>query len=146
MCIVMIGNQNNDHLEIEILGRMHPDCKDYYDGNWLSCKIYVKAGFFVGKLDGGVCLRTDEFESFFDNIKFLHESLKGKAEYSSMEDWLKFEVSGDGLGHMLVKGHIIDNYCGGNRLNFTINFDQTSLPETINGLKSLLDKYPVIGR
>jgi len=63
-----------------------------------------------------------------------------------MEDWIEFKISGDGLGHFIAEGSVIDNHCEGNKLTFSIHFDQTSLPQTINSLKELLEKYPVVGK
>lgn len=149
MCTVIIGNQISDYLLIRVFGHPEPEHderSDYYDSNWLGAEIHVSAGAFSAHLESDIFLRSDEFESFLKQIEPLYESLRGRAKYVSLEDWINMEISGDGHGHMLAKGYVIDNHCEGNKLNFSIHFDQTSLPKTINGLKKLLEKYPVVGK
>lgn len=146
MCTVIIGNKTDDHLLIKISGRTYPTTKDYYDGNWLSAEIHVSSGAFSGHVTKDVFLRTDEFKSFLAEIEPLSEPLKGTANYTALEDWLVMKITGDGLGHLLAEGSVIDTHCEGNKLNFSIHFDQTSLPQTIDSLRKLLDKYPVIGK
>ena len=146
MCTVIIGNKTGDHLLIKVFGRTHPSCDDYWDGNWLSVDIHVSSGAFTEHITHDVCLRTTEFKSFLTQIEPLYESLKGTAEYASLEDWIKITIRGDGLGHFIAEGFVIDNHCEGNKLNFSIHFDQTSLPQTISNLKGLLEKYPVVGK
>ena len=145
MCTVIIGNKTGDHLLIKVFGRTHPNCDDYWDGNWLSVDIYISSGAFTGNIKHDVCLRTNEFKSFLTQIEPMYESLKGTAEYTSLEDWIKITIRGDGLGHFTAEGFVIDKHCEGNKLNFSIHFDQTSLPQTISNLKELLEKYPVVG-
>jgi len=146
MCNVVIGNQNSEYIMINVLGRLHSDSDNYYDTNWLSCNISTKVGCFIGEVKSDICLRTDEFQRFLVDLESLYDSLKGKAEYSTMEDWIKIEMSGDGQGHIKTKGFVIDKHCDGNRLDFTINLDQTNLPKIIKDLKELLEKYPVISK
>lgn len=146
MCTVIIGCQDKDHLLIEAISRTHPNCNDYWDGNWISCKVCINSGSFNAEIKNDICLRADEFKSFLEGIELLYESLKGVAKYSSTEGWLDLEISGDGKGHMCAKGYVLDKHHDGNKLEFCMNFDQTSIPCTINGLKGLLDKYPVLGK
>ena len=149
MCTVIIGNQRSDHLRIRVFGYSgseRDEHADYYDSNWIGAEIRISAGAFSAHLESDIFLRSDEFQSFLKQIEPLYESLIGTAKYVSLEDWINMEISGDGHGHMLAKGYVIDKHCEGNKLNFTIHFDQTSLPQTINDLKRLLKKYPVIGR
>lgn len=146
MCTVIIGHETSDHLLIKVFGRTYPDCDDYWDGNWLSAEIYISSGAFTGSITNDIFLRTTEFKSFLTQIEPLYELLKGTAEYASLEDWLEFRIRGDGLGHFIAEGFVIDNHCEGNKLNFSIHFDQTNLPQIISSLKELLKKHPVVGK
>lgn len=146
MCTVIIGNENGDHLLIKIYGRTYPKSNDYEDGNWLSAEIHISSGAFSGHVTQDVFLRSDEFKSFLAEIEPLSQPLKGTAKYAALEDWLVMKITGDGLGHLLTEGFVIDRHCEGNKLNFSIHFDQTSLPPTIDSLRKLLDKYPVVGK
>jgi hypothetical protein len=145
MCIVTIGDSRRDRLCFVIRARSHPECTDYWDGNWLSSRISVVSGSFTGDISN-VSLRVDEFQSFLKGIEILAKSLKGIAKYSSLEQWIQLELSGDGRGHIFATGFVIDKHTEGNKLNFFFCFDQTELSKTINGLRMLLDKYPIIGK
>ena len=148
MCTVIIGNKAGDHLLIKVSGCTDITKRtDYYDGNWLSTEIHISSGAFTGHItDDDVSLRTTEFKSFLTQIEPLYESLKGTAEYASLVGLFEFRIQGDGLGHFTAEGFVIDNHREGNKLNFSIHFDQTSVPQTISSLKELLEKYPVVGK
>lgn len=45
---IVLGSPESDHLRLRVLRRTHADCADYWDGNWLSCLIEVRAGSFSG--------------------------------------------------------------------------------------------------
>lgn len=90
MCEVVIGDEEQSHVRIVNFTRTHPDQNDYWDGNWLSCKIQVSSGRFWGEVDA--CLRSDEFDSFLKQLLPVYQSLGGKAEYHSLEDWMTIEL------------------------------------------------------
>ena len=147
MCTVIIGNKTGDHLLIKVFGYTNTKKRiDYWDDNWIGAEIHISSGAFTGHITHDVLLRTTEFKSFLTQVEPLYESPKGVAEYSSLEDWIKITIRGDGLGHFTAEGFVIDNHCEGNKLNFSIHFDQTSLPQTISSLKELLEKNPVVGK
>ena len=35
MCTIRIGGERSEFLAIKILGRSHPDSRDFWDGNWV---------------------------------------------------------------------------------------------------------------
>jgi len=144
MCKVLVGNEIENHITINILGKTYPESKDYGDGNWLGSEIYFSLGAFNGSIKAH--LRSSEFETFLEKVKILYDKLKGVAEYSSMEGWLSIKITGDGRGHMLIEGVICDDPDIGNKLIFIINYDQTGLKNTLEGLEYILEKYPVIGK
>jgi hypothetical protein len=145
---VIIGFENGDHIILKLHGKSAPLTADYWDGNWHPAEIFVKAGAFSGhlSLSQNIQLRSEEFECFLKELEPMYESLKGTAKFATMEDWIELNISGDGRGHMVAKGYIIDEHVDGNKLNFVIKFDQTALPDTIKSLKLLLSDYPVVGR
>ncbi len=145
---VIIGFENSDHIILKIHGKSAPSTADYWDGNWHPAEILVKAGAFSGRLSliRGIKLRSEEFERFLKELEPMCESLKGAAKFATMEEWIELNISGDGRGHLVATGYIIDEHVDGNKLNFMIKFDQTALPDIIKSLKSLLSDYPVVGR
>jgi hypothetical protein len=58
-----------------------------------------------------------------------------------MEPWLHIEVSGDCRGHFRAACRATDQVGVGNTLTFTIDFDQTELPEILNDLDAVCDAF-----
>lgn len=54
-----------------------------------------------------------------------------------MESQVGFTLAGDGLGHIVLCGHLWDRCDGDNELGFTLRFDQTLLPPSI----AQIDKF-----
>jgi hypothetical protein len=144
-CIVLIGQPQNENLQIKVAGRTHPDCKDFWDGNWLNCEVAISSGSFTGNFFPSI--RANELSKLLDEIEPLYETLQGTVRFQTMEEQVEIEISGDGKGHIHAKGYLADdvNPSKCNKLNFNLYFDQTCLTETIKGLKTLLNVYPVLG-
>ena len=62
-----------------------------------------------------------------------------------MEEWLSIKARGDGHGHITADCEAMDEAGIGNTLQFTLKFDQTDIPEVLQGLDAILQKFPVIG-
>ena len=43
MCVIRVGGEENDFLEIAIAGYTYPGAGDYWDGNWLRVDVKVAA-------------------------------------------------------------------------------------------------------
>ena len=141
---LIIGSVNSEWLRITPLRRAHPQCADYWDGNWVESSVDVSVGAFTGKYKA--CLRTDEFKSFRDGLDSLYKTLKGKASFASMEDWVEIQVTGDGLGHFRAVCTLRDAAGVGNTLRFDLQFDQTELAVMLKSLIRIDESYPVIGQ
>src|ERR1700732_4876837 len=59
---LIIGSTASQWLRVTLLRRAHPECADYWDGNWVDSSVDVSVGAFAGKYIA--CLRTDEFKTF----------------------------------------------------------------------------------
>ena len=138
-----IGPRGAQHLFVVPRRRAHPDCGDYWDGNWVDSLVELSVGGFRARFIAS--LRTEEFATFRQQLEPLFESLSGKATFSSMEDWLVIEVSGDGLGHFRADCEARDEAGIGNSLKFTLSFDQTELSSILQGLRAIEDAFPVLG-
>lgn len=143
MCIIRIGN-DAEFLTVTLCGRSHPRATDYWDGNWLACTVEVVVGAFCGHLDGSI--RTDELESFRQQLEQLYQRLTGEAVLESMEHCLCIRMVGDGRGHIDTRCRLRDDPVFANILDCRLHFDQTDLPSLLRQLKSALDAYPVVGR
>ena len=57
-------------LSLEAVGREFPSIEEYWDGNWILFKIsFIMPGLNVEFTDP--CVRTDELESFLEELKSL---------------------------------------------------------------------------
>jgi hypothetical protein len=141
---ILIGHDKGDHISIRVLGRMHAEASDYWDGNWLVTPIEVMAGGFRGHV--AASLRADELRAFRAALAELNSTLRGEAVLESMEDWLTLRVGVDALGHLLVSGTVGGSPGVGNVLAFEIEgLDVTYLPAVIKSIEEIESRYPVIG-
>ncbi|WP_020659485.1 WapI family immunity protein [Amycolatopsis benzoatilytica] len=146
---VTIGREHGNRLVISVLGRMHGQATDFWDGNWLLSPIEVFAGGFSGRVPAG--LRTDELQSFREELENAHEDFGGVARLTSMEEWLELTVTVEKSGRVEIEGAVADgeglgNDGTGNRLSFRIDgLDQSEVPAIIDGLSAIEDAFPVLG-
>jgi hypothetical protein len=144
MCTVRVGGERAEYLAITILSRSHPDCDDYWDGNWVSTTVKVAAGGFRGEVGGD--LRAEELTAFHRQLVPLVESLVGETVFSTMEDWLFIRVEGDGRGHMELSCEVLDQFhVNRNRLKFRLGLDQSFLRPMVTELGRALLEFPVRG-
>jgi hypothetical protein len=79
---LVLGTDYGDHLTIEVLGRMHPGSRDYWDGNWMVSPITLRIGGFAGRIEAG--LRMDELVGLQVGLEKLLNG-EGAAELESLE-------------------------------------------------------------
>jgi hypothetical protein len=139
---IIIGSPTRG-LTIAVQRRSHAGCTDYWDGNWLSTNISVFIGGFRGRVDAD--LRAEELVAFRDQLRAVYESLSGRAEFHTMEGWLGLQVLADKTGHLRVTGDLLDEPGIGNRLSFSLDLDQTYLPNVLSALDEITRAFPVIG-
>lgn len=149
-----ISGEKNQFLRVEALARSHPQCDDYWDGNWIKTRIALSAGGFQGEVEAD--LRSEEFVRFRDSLRLLY-SLRPDfpplvVEFSTMEMQLGIQIRGikdrnDGVGHCFAKCTVADDLGQGrSRLEFTLLFDQTFLPAILRDLDAIIVAFPVKGR
>ena len=86
----------------------------------------------------------NEFETLFTDLRRLEKDPTKPVNYQTMEEWITFNLSIDRLGHVCIKGSVIDDHAIGNKLVFQMTLDYKVLPNAIKGLKTLLEKIPVV--
>lgn len=140
---VTIGHQEHEHLIIRVLGRMHPEARDRWDGNWLLSPIELAVGDFRGTITGAG-LRGDELRVLRRGLERMHENLAGDASLDSMEQWLDLKFNCDSAGRIEVTGAAYDHRgSGANALHFSLQIDQTFLGPIIESLKAVEATYEV---
>lgn len=140
---IHFGGEQSEFLSLTVHGRSRPDTSDYWDGNWLWCSAEVSAGAFRGTVD--CMLRNEDFARFLPRLERLLESLDGEALLDTLEGWLDLRLTGDGRGHMDLRGQLVDAPMDGNSLEFRLSLDQTYLPPLIAQLRAVLAQFPVVG-
>ncbi|MEP1080088.1 hypothetical protein NDI52_32500 [Leptolyngbya sp. PL-A3] len=143
MASFRISGDDSEYLSVKVAGRSHA-AQDYWDGNWLNADIEIDAGAFRGRY--GAYLRAEELLSFRDAITRLYSFDSKEARFETMERQLSINIAGDSLGHFTAKCEAVDQAGIGNRLSFSLSFDQTEIPAMLKGLDAIVREYPVIGK
>jgi hypothetical protein len=139
--IFSFGQTKKDRIEVEVFRYERSPLGDYHDDNWLTVQVRVWAGGFRGTIDAAFL--TGEFIAFLDQLRRLHQSLSGTAEFATLEEQLHLRLTGDGKGHIALVGDVSDQPGIGNRLHFTLQFDQSQLVASIHELEGVIAKFPV---
>ena len=140
---IHIGNSEYDCIVMSISRRTHPECMDYWDGNWLSTNIRIRVGAFIGKYDA--CLRSEELAQFLSSLIQLEDVSEGSASFETMEGQLELTLTRDRQRHIKVTGKARDQAGIGNLLKFDFEVDQTYIKPIIQELSVVLAEFPVIG-
>jgi hypothetical protein len=129
---LQVGARENECATVQVLNSTG-------DG-WLRSHVSLKVGAFSAEypcmLDGGA------FQRFEHQLRELHRALKGKAEFSSYEGQFDLELTGDGMGHILVRGEAMDVAGIGNTLKFQLELDQTDLPAMLRQVAAIVATHP----
>jgi hypothetical protein len=135
------GQSEQERIEVDVLCYERAPIGEYHDANWLTSQIQVCAGGFRGKADAAIV--TEELEAFLTQLRPLYNTLLGTAQFSTMEGQLLLRLIGDGKGHIELTGEVAGRPGIGNRLNFTLQFDQSQLGASIRDLEKVTSEFPV---
>jgi hypothetical protein len=139
--IFSFGQSEHERIEVDVLGYERAPVGEYHDDNWLKAQIRVGVGGFRGTVDAAIL--TDELATFLARLRPLYERLRGMAEFTTLEGQLHLRLAGDGKGHIELVGDVADQPGVGNRLHFTLNFEQSQLRASIGGLENAVSTFPV---
>jgi hypothetical protein len=126
---------------MDVLGYEREPTGEYFDDNWLSVAVEVKAGGFKGYFSASFL--TGEMEAFREEAAKLYDSLTGQAKFRTLEEQLSLDLVGDGRGHIRLTGSAADQPGIGNTFAFAFTFDQTQLRSSVQSLTRLLGVFPV---
>jgi len=135
------GQSERERIEVDIMSYERAASGEYSDDNWLSVSITVRVGGFSGRVDAAIV--TDELVRFADQLHRLYEALTGSAEFTTLEGQLSLTLSCDALGHITLRGEILDQAGIGNRLSFHLDLDQSFLQKSIGELDAVIRAFPV---
>jgi len=135
-----IGGATRERVEVEVQGYERNPTGDDHDDNWLTVRVCVAVGAFSGTYSAAFL--TDELQSFQVQLAELYRTLSGVAEFSTLEEQLSLQLSGNGRGEILLKGVATDFAGMGNKLLFHLAIDQTYLQTTIQEIQTVIDLFP----
>lgn len=138
--IVSFGGTDRERLQIEVLNYERRLTGAYHDDNWVTVSVSISAGGFQGKTDAAFL--TLDFISFLSQLRPLYKTLRGEAEFHTMEGQLGLKLVGDGKGHIEFTGELVDSFGVCNRLCFTLQLDQSRLKESIHQLEQMVSTFP----
>lgn len=78
-----------------------------------------------------------DLQAFETSLANLYDGLTGPAELSSDGGWITLNLSGDGKGHIKVRGELSDHI--DHQLTFAFMVDQSYLPPLMENLRRILD-------
>ncbi len=135
------GHAEQERIEVDVHGYERAAVGEYWDDNWLVVDMRIQAGGFRGKASATII--TSELTQFLSELRPLFEMLSGVAEFATLENQLSLRLVGDGKGHIELQGEISDQAGVGNRLHFTLQFDQSQLGASIRELERVTSEFPV---
>lgn len=142
---MVIGATEFERVEVTVLRRANPESFNIYEGNWLEAEVELAIGRFRGAF--ACMLLAQDFADFLPELRRLHAELVGTAKFTTIERQIEFSIVGDGKGHLEVDGHAWERVdWDGPRLTWSLNLDQTYLPELIASVSAIIEAYPVRGR
>jgi hypothetical protein len=129
-----IGFSDSQKVSVELLSP--PDNTDEY--KWIRSRVDITVGGFRGQANLSILLQ--ELELFRDQLTVLQQSLKGEAEFTTIENQLYLKLKADHLGHIGIEGYVMDDAGVGNKLDFSFEIDQSFLKSTLDELVSCIQE------
>ena len=135
---VSFGGNEQERLTISVTGYEGEPSDDYA---WMGVVVSIRVGYFSGEFPASFV--SHELAELSRQGMFLYETLKGSAEFNTLERQLGFTMKSNNLGHIELKGEARDVAGTGNTLSFSLAFDQTQLRSSLAQLAELLSVYKV---
>jgi hypothetical protein len=134
-------NGNGASIAIEVLGYERPSAQDVSDANWLKCRVSTNLGQFIGNYDAS--FTTSDFTRFRDELRSVLTTMNGAAAFVTDEEALNCTIQLMRVGTAVVKGRAQAQGHVTAVLSFSFESDQSFLAETLLGLESVVQKFPL---
>jgi hypothetical protein len=121
---IVIGNRGADYVLIRVF-------EPRLDG-WRRADIELRCDGLTGNLKWS--LMKGELSRLAEEIRRLHRDLRGTATLEPLEPNIGLTFTGDGKGHIGVRGIARNNFVSRTELRFDFTIDQTYLKEIANSL------------
>ncbi len=141
MIAFSLGGSERERVAVKVARyERAPLTGDYHDDNWLNVTVTISAGAVDGTFSASFL--TDEFVVFRAQLQDLYSTLRGEAQFSTLEEQLFLKLVGNGLGQISLKGYALDRAGDGNRLDFELALDQSHLANAISDLNAVIERFP----
>ena len=138
-----IGRTDTEYFSVRIVGR-HNAVRDDWEVNLVDIEVELAAGGFRGLFRAKTTL--GHLASLRNELAQLHsfdlQELAFEPYLSPFDSNLLFKIKGDGLGNFIADFDVSDE--PGNQLEFRLSFNQSEIPEMLNGLDAMLTEYPFL--
>ena len=131
---------DNGFLKIEIKEVFgFPNRTSHFGGYECRADIHIKIPSY--QVEGNFYTSTGEIFKFYNELEKCQIVLKGKAEYSTMENNLEMIIKYNDLGRTEISGRFQQYMDAVNCLEFEINSDQSFIKNTLDELEVIVKKY-----
>jgi hypothetical protein len=110
-------------------------------GSDFGCVLAIRSGPFSGEVD--FYFEDYALRRFIDDVQTIDESLRGKARLKLEFEEPYLELEGDGLGHIKVRGLLLQTGRMTQQMEFGFLTDQTCLRPLIRDLQLLITEIAV---
>ena len=131
-------------VQIEVLNYERPNLTEGSDANWLVCRCSMTVREFSCEVS--LSLMTDDFVRFLADLDEALRSLRGTAVFATPESGLRLEIKFKAAGHADVFGTVQSQLSvvpSRTKLDFSFETDQSFLSHTIEGLRTVIQQFPV---
>ena len=81
--VFSFGHAERERLEVDVRNYERAPVGEYWDDNWLRVSIDIRVGGFHGHADAAII--TSELIKFLSELRPLYQTLKGSAEFTTVE-------------------------------------------------------------
>lgn len=131
---------NGALLAIDVISYERPNATEYYDSNWLNCKVSCQVGNLIAKTD--MALQTGDFVALQKSILIFQRHGVDEVKFATLEEQLQFTIRREKSTHISVIGTI--STMSPNSGLFTFEFDAEALSDsTIESLENITLTFPI---
>jgi hypothetical protein len=146
MSKLVVLSGDGGQVQIEVHDYERPESTNGSDANWLVCRCGVAVREF--SCDVSLSVAAEDFVRFYRELNEAVRLLKGAAVFTTMEDGLQLEIKFKSGGHADVVGIVrsqFSNLPAQTKLVFAFDTDQSLLSLSVDGLRAVIQEFPVRG-
>lgn len=131
---------NSALLTIDVISYERPNATEFYDSNWLRCKVSCQIGSL--RITEDMSLQTSDFLLLQESISAFKQHRVCEIKFVTLEEQLQFTIQREQSTHIKIKGAIsaIPPSSG----IFTFEFEAEALSDsTIESLEDITLNFPV---